>query len=69
MGAHACSVLVDMLLEMLLGVEVLLEVEVLLHQYNLVLCFHCHYRRLDPLLYGEVCNPLEHCMQVLFDLL
>jgi len=48
MGVHACSVFVDMLLEMLLEVEVLLDV-LLLH-YSILLCSHCHHKYLDPLL-------------------
>jgi hypothetical protein len=67
MGAHACSVLVEVLLEILLEVEVLLDV--LLPHYTLFLCSHCHHKYLDPLHERQVCNPLEYCIQLLLDFL
>ena len=60
-GAYVYSVLVVAEVEVLL----VAEVEELWPHYSLLLCYHYQHTQLDQLPYGQMCNPLEHCIQVL----
>ena len=59
-GASVYSVLVAVEVEVLL----VAEVEELWPHYILLLCSHYQHTRLN-----QLCNPLEYCIQVLFDFL